>query len=148
MNPCTCGCYGPLISPSSHSTLQLTGFRFRCNTTCNYIVQLEFSHVCPSPARVHPQKHTRTHSHGPPLWVISPPRHTASSSTRPLPLLPLHPHPPLHLRDRWVSGGACRLVPSDQLPLISCPSSSLPPSISTHMAPSACDSRANRRLKV
>lgn len=89
--------------------------------------------VCPHVPRGAPP---RTHSS---LSHESTTTHDMSSTSRLLLLLPLHHQQPpswpsLHLRDRWVSDGAGGLVPSDQLPLISCPSSSPPPSISTHMA--------------
>lgn len=83
-----------------------------------------------------------------PLWHTRCPQHCAPSHSSP-PSPPPPSWPSLHQKDRWVSNGACWLVPSDQLPLISCPSSSPPPSISTHMAPTTkgCDSCTEYRLR-
>lgn len=64
----------------------------------------------------------------------STPRHSRCPQHTPTPSPTTSvPHSYMHLRDKWVSDGARWLEPSDQLPLISRPSSSQPPSITAHM---------------
>lgn len=117
--------------PSNHFARQPTTLWFSGATQ---LVIMLYSLCVHLPLSVHHPPHTYNHTT---LLCKSwaPPRHIRDVLII-LPLLPLPPPPPpLHPRARWVSGGACRLVPSAQLPLISCPSSSPPPSISAHMAP-------------
>lgn len=120
-----------LIWTASFLDISTVGAKERCSNSesCHKVVILLYmltSHWVYLHAHAFPLSHEPTTTHA----SYSVPFTTPTTSPSLLPSLPAIPE---ILRDRWVSNGTRRLVPSDKLPLIFRLAPPLPLSTSTHM---------------